>query len=82
MLQKRNPLAAKQANAFNFIEGFPEKFETDCRRRRLKTLEVKDSVSQCESATQNPSILILDEATSSLTVKGKISSGSCKEKNK
>jgi ABC-type transport system involved in Fe-S cluster assembly fused permease/ATPase subunit len=28
MLQKRKLLAAKQANAFNFIEGFPEKFET------------------------------------------------------
>jgi ABC-type multidrug transport system fused ATPase/permease subunit len=25
---RREILAAKQANAFNFIEGFPEKFET------------------------------------------------------
>jgi ABC-type transport system involved in Fe-S cluster assembly fused permease/ATPase subunit len=45
MLQKIL-LAAKQANAFNFIEGFPEKFETIVGERGLNSLEVKDSVSQ------------------------------------
>jgi ABC-type multidrug transport system fused ATPase/permease subunit len=57
-------LAAKQANA-NFIEGFPEKFETIVGEKELNSLEVKDSVSHPE-LLKNPSILILDEATSSL----------------
>jgi hypothetical protein len=37
-------LAAKQANALNFIESFPEKFE-HCGRKRRKLSEVKDNAS-------------------------------------
>jgi ABC-type transport system involved in Fe-S cluster assembly fused permease/ATPase subunit len=44
MLQKRNPLAAKQANV-NFIEGFPEKFETIVGERGLNS-GGQNSVSQ------------------------------------
>jgi ABC-type transport system involved in Fe-S cluster assembly fused permease/ATPase subunit len=39
----------------HFIEGFPEKFETIVGERGIKLSEVKDSVSHCQSATQNPS---------------------------
>jgi ABC-type multidrug transport system fused ATPase/permease subunit len=42
------------------------KFETIVGERGLNSLEVKDSVSQLPELLKNPSILILDEATSSL----------------